>query len=70
MVASLLMAIVIWMWSEWLTPLIGVRTLASFFVLVTGTAIGVVVFAGMAKFLRMEEFNQTMGLLRRKIKTR
>ena len=70
LVASLLMAIVIWMWSEWLTPLIGVRTLASFIILVTGTAIGVVVFAGMAKLLRMDEFKKAMGLVQRKIGTR
>jgi len=68
--ASLIMAIVIWKWSAWLTTLIGVRMLASVIVLITGTAIGVVVFAGMAKLLRMEEFNQAMGLVRRKIGTR
>ena len=70
LVASLFMAGVIWVWSEWLTSLIGVRTLASFIVLVTGTAIGVVVFAGMAKLLRMDEFKQAMGLVQRKIGTR
>lgn len=71
LVASLLMAVVIWVWSErLLTPLIGVRTLASLIILVTGTVIGVIVFAGTAKLLRMEEFEQTMGLMQRRIRTR
>ncbi|OLN30502.1 murein biosynthesis integral membrane protein MurJ [Desulfosporosinus metallidurans] len=70
LVASLFMAFVIWVWSGWLTPLIGIRTMASVIILVTGTVIGVLVFAGMAKLLRMEEFTQTMGLVQRKIGTR
>lgn len=70
LIASLLMAAVIWEWSKWLTPLIGVRTLASVIILITGTALGAVVFAGMAKLLRMEEYKQTMGLVQRKIGTR
>ncbi|WP_407307166.1 murein biosynthesis integral membrane protein MurJ [Desulfosporosinus sp. SB140] len=65
--ASLLMALVIWGWNEWLTRLIGVRTISSITVLISGTAIGVIVFAGMAWLLRMEEFEQTMGLVQRKI---
>ncbi len=68
LVASLLMAGVIWVWSEWLTPLIGIRTLGSLLVLVSGTFIGALAFAGMAKLLRMQEFEQAMGLVRRKIK--
>ncbi|KGP76327.1 hypothetical protein JT05_05345 [Desulfosporosinus sp. Tol-M] len=58
------------MWSEWLTPIIGVRTLASVIMLITGTVIGVVVFAGMVKLLRREEFIQAMGLVNRKIGNR
>ena len=69
-VASVFMALVIWVWSGWLTPLIGIRTLASFVVLVTGTAVGMIAFAGMAKLLKMEEFKQAMGLVQRKIGTR
>jgi putative peptidoglycan lipid II flippase len=67
LVASAFMAAVIWVWSGFLTRMIGVRTLASLIVLGTGTAIGVIVFAGMAKLLRMEEYKQAMGLVRRKI---
>lgn len=70
LVASLFMAGVIWVWMEWLTPLIGVRTLGSLVVLITGTAIGAAVFAVMAKLLRMQEFEQVMGLVRRKIGAR
>jgi putative peptidoglycan lipid II flippase len=70
LVASLLMAIVIWLWVEWLTPLSGVGTLASLSVLITGTALGVVVFAGMAKLLKMNEFIQIISLVNRKIRTR
>ncbi|KUO77740.1 MAG: virulence factor MviN [Desulfosporosinus sp. BRH_c37] len=70
LVASLLMAGVIWEWSEWLTSLIGIRTLASMIVLVSGTVIGVIAFAGMAKLLRMDEFKQAMGLVNRRIETR
>lgn len=70
LVASLLMAVVIWVWMQWLTSVIGVRTLASLTVLVTGSAIGAIVFAVMAKFLRMQEFEQAMGLVRRKIGAR
>jgi len=67
LVATLFMAGVIWAWSEWLTPLIGIKTLGSLIVLVTGTAIGVLAFAGMAKILKMGEFEQTMSLVYRKI---
>jgi len=70
LIASLIMALIIWMWSGWLTQLIGIRTLSSMIVLVSGTLIGAIVFAGMAKLLRMEEFNQAMGLVHRKIGAR
>lgn len=65
--ASLLMAAVVWVWSGWLTSLIGVRTLASIIILISGTVLGAGAFAGAAKLLRMEEYKQTMGLLSRKI---
>jgi putative peptidoglycan lipid II flippase len=63
------MAGVIWVWSEFMTPLIGTHTLGSLVVLFTGTTIGVIAFAGMAKILRMGEFEQAMGLVQRKIGT-
>ncbi len=61
--ASLLMAGVVWVWSEWLIQLIGVSKLPSLIVLLTGTAIGAAVFAGVAKLLKMEEFAQVMRLM-------
>lgn len=70
LVASLFMAGVIWVCSEGLTSLLGVHTLGSFIVLVVGTAVGVIAFAGMAKILRMREFDQVMSLIHRKIRRR
>lgn len=67
--ASLLMAVVIWEWNRLITPLLGVRTLAAMIQLISGTVVGALVFAVTAKLLRMEEFNQTMGLLQRKFRT-
>ena len=67
LVASLVMAVVVWGWSQLLSPLIGVSTTASLVVLITGTFIGALVFAGMAKLLRMKEFNQVLGLVHRKM---
>lgn len=67
LMASLLMAVVVWGWSLWLTLLIGVGTFASVIVLITGTTIGALVFAGMAKLLRMKEFEQVTGLVHRKM---
>ena len=69
LLSSLLMALVVWFWSGWLTKLLGSRTLPSMFTLISGTVLGVLVFALAAKLLRMEEFAQTMGLVRRKLKT-
>ncbi|AFQ45853.1 murein biosynthesis integral membrane protein MurJ [Desulfosporosinus meridiei] len=67
LVASLIMATVIWGWSEWFTPLTGVSTFGSLLILISGTAVGMIVFAGMAKLLKMSEFTQVMGLVQRKI---
>jgi len=65
--ASLFMAVVIWAWSEFLTPLIGTQMLASLTVLLTGTLLGALAFAVMAKILRMGEFEQAMDLVNRRI---
>ena len=67
LVASLVMVGVIWVWIEWLTPLIGTQMLASLIVLLTGTTLGALAFAGMAKILRMGEFEQAMDLVNRRI---
>lgn len=68
--ASILMAVVIWAWSEWLTPLTGIKTFGSLLVLVTGTVLGMLVFAVMARLLKMDEYKQVMGLVLRKMGTR
>lgn len=65
--ASLLMGAVIWFWNQGLTPRLGSGTLGSVIILMTGVALGVLVFAGAAKLMRMEEFNQTLGMVQRKI---
>ncbi|HBP65345.1 MAG TPA: murein biosynthesis integral membrane protein MurJ [Desulfosporosinus sp.] len=67
LVASLVMVGVIWVWSEFLTPLIGTQMLASLTVLLTGTLLGALAFAVMAKILRMGEFEQAMDLVNRRI---
>lgn len=68
--ASLLMALVIWLWSEWLTPLLGTRTLSSLFLLISGTVVGGMIFAGAARLLKMEELRQILGLVYRRFGTR
>lgn len=67
LVASIFMSGVIWVFSEFMTPLIGTQMLASLIILVTGTALGAVAFAAMAKLLRMGEFDQAMNLVYRRI---
>lgn len=66
--ASVLMGVVVWFWADWLTSLVGTATFGSVIVLVTGTGIGALIFAGAAKVMQMEEFNQTIGLLQKRIK--
>ncbi|AET70423.1 integral membrane protein MviN [Desulfosporosinus orientis DSM 765] len=68
--ASLIMAGVIWLWSGLLTPLLGTRTFGSLLLLISGTVLGALVFAGAAKLLRMEELKQILGLVYRKFGTR
>jgi len=58
---------IIWLWSGWLTKLLGTGTLASLVILITGFCLGVLLFAIIAGLLRMDEFIQTTGLLRRKL---
>jgi putative peptidoglycan lipid II flippase len=66
--ASVLMGVVVWFWADWLTSLLGTATFGSVIVLITGTGIGALIFAGAAKVMQMEEFNQTIGLLQKRIK--
>ncbi|KLU66026.1 putative peptidoglycan biosynthesis protein MurJ [Desulfosporosinus acididurans] len=68
LLSSLLMAFVIWIWSQWVTRFLGVKTISSLIVLISGTVLGALVFGLSAKFLKMEEFEQTVGLLQRRFK--
>lgn len=66
--ASALMGAVVWFWAKWLTPVVGSGTWGSILVLVTGTGIGALIFAGATKVMGMEEFNQTVGMLQKRVK--
>jgi len=66
--ASLVMGLAVWWWAERVGPRLGDSMAAAWIVLITGTLIGVVVFAAMAKLMRMEEFEQVTGLIRRKLR--
>ena len=66
--ASLLMGAVVWFWAERINPLVGSGTFGSILILITGTGLGALVFAGAAKVMHMEEFNQTLGLFMKRLK--
>lgn len=70
LVASVVMGLVVWAWSAWLTKLVGLGTLASILVLLTGTFIGSTIFAALAKLMGMEEFNQVWQMAQKKLKIR
>lgn len=65
--ASVLMGAVVWFWAEWLNSHLGSGTMGSIIILITGSVLGALIFAGAAKAMHMEEFNQTIGLVQRKM---
>ncbi|AHF07878.1 murein biosynthesis integral membrane protein MurJ [Desulfitobacterium metallireducens] len=65
--ASLLMGVVVSLWAKGLTSFLGSSTVGSIIILITGTALGALSFAGAAKLMRMEEFNQTLGMVQKKL---
>lgn len=65
--ASLVMGGAVAIWAKWLTPYLGSGTVGSIIILITGTVLGAVIFAGEAKLMRMEEFNQTLGVVEKKL---
>lgn len=69
-VISVLFGAVVWLWSVWLTTILGTGTISSLLILVTGFFLGALLFALIAGLLRMEEFTQTVGLLRSRIKAK
>jgi len=68
LVISVLLGGIVWYWSVWLTNIWGAGTISSLIVLVTGSALGALLFAIIAGILRMEEFGQLTGLLRNRFK--
>lgn len=68
LIASLVMGVVVWWWADWLGSRLGDGMLAAWGQLITGTLLGIIVFALTAKLMKMEEFEQVTGLLRRKLR--
>jgi putative peptidoglycan lipid II flippase len=68
LVISILLGGIVWLWSGWLTNILGTDTMSSLVILVTGSFLGVLLFAVIAGLLRMDEFMQTVSLLRHKLK--
>lgn len=68
LLASGVMGVVVWFGGQWLTSLVGVDKLASVFVLIVGTLLGAIIFAIITKIMGMEEFEQTMGLVQKRVK--
>ncbi|NMA69844.1 MAG: murein biosynthesis integral membrane protein MurJ [Desulfitobacterium sp.] len=68
LLASAIMGVGVWFWSQWLISLVGVGKMASILVLVVGALIGVIILAGCTKLMRMDELDQTIGLLRDRVK--
>lgn len=66
-IASVLMGAAVYFWAKGLTAIVGTGTMGSIAILLTGAALGAAVFAAAAKLMRMEEFNQTLGMLKRRI---
>ncbi len=64
--ASLVMGAAVWGWSAWITRVLGYGTGASILVLFTGTSLGALVFAVLARIMRMEEFKQVWRLVERR----
>lgn len=64
--ASLFMGAVVWLINTWLTAALGSGQIASLTSLIIGSTIGVLVFAVAAKLMDMEEFEQSLGLLKRR----
>ncbi|MDD2233719.1 MAG: murein biosynthesis integral membrane protein MurJ [Desulfitobacteriaceae bacterium] len=65
---SVLFGAVVWLWSVWLTTMLGTGIISALLILVTGSLLGLLLFTLTAGLLRMEEFTQTVGLLRYRLK--
>jgi putative peptidoglycan lipid II flippase len=61
------MGLVVSLWAKGLKPFLGSSTFGSILILITGTALGAIVFAGATKVMRMEEFDQTLGMVQKRL---
>lgn len=66
--AAAVMGLVVWSWSTELARLLGYGTVVSSVVLVTGTILGALVFATLARWMKMEEFKQVWAVAQRRLK--
>ena len=66
--AGTVMGIVVWLWSETVSKLWGSGQLAAIGILITGSGLGLAVFGLVARLLRMEEYTQALGMVRRRLK--
>lgn len=64
--ASFLMGVVVSLWAKGLKPFLGSSTVGSIIILVTGTILGALIFAGVTKVMRMEEFELTLGMVQKR----
>ena len=68
LLASGIMAVGVWLVEGGLTSLVGVGKFGSIIVLLAGTLVGMLIFGIITKIMNMEEYNQTMGLVRTRLK--
>lgn len=66
--SSCLMGALVWLWNELLTYYMGTGTWAVLVRLLTGIALGVVIYFGVTRFLRMQEVEDTLGMLRHRLR--
>ncbi len=64
--AAFFMGAIVFLWADYIGILVGTEKLGSVIVLSSSAVIGIIVFAVLTKLMRMEEFNMTMDMLRRK----
>ncbi|MDR3270574.1 MAG: murein biosynthesis integral membrane protein MurJ [Peptococcaceae bacterium] len=67
LIASLCMGVAVWLSQYGVARMLGTEGVASLASLVLGAGVGALVFAGLSKMMRMEEFAQTMGLVLRRL---
>lgn len=61
--AALVMAGVVALWANRITPWVGIGKIGSTIVLISGALIGMLIFFGIARFLKMEEYRTAFAML-------